>query len=144
MAEHLPGNISDPDARPTVKNDGADLDASLRRSIAIITAAAQADGDTIKLPTIPKGARGVHHRLTASATMGATATIAIGIAGNTGKYRTAAVFTAVDTPTVVGKAANMGAAALAADEEQFITIAAAALPGAGTLVVETFYTLPTA
>lgn len=143
MTARLPGNFNSPTLRPTIKNYASDVNARLVRSIAIINLADVqiVSGDTITLPTVPKGARGIHHRLTASATMGATATLAIGITGTTGKYRTAAVFTAVDTPTIAAKAANLAAAQLAADEPQFITIAAADLPASGTLVVETFYTI---
>jgi hypothetical protein len=125
-------------ASPSVKRPGNAMHAKLRRTVSTFTMAAQAAGSRLMLPRVAAGARGVHHRITASVSLGA-ATAAIGIAGNTGKYRAAAVLTAVETPELVAHTANL-AAELAADEDQFVTIAAAALPGAGTLVVETFYT----
>jgi hypothetical protein len=69
----------------------------------------------------------------ADATMGATATLAVGNATTPGKYRTAAVFTAVNTPTVFGASAAGAFDPLAADEEIIVTIAAASLPAAGKL-----------
>jgi hypothetical protein len=128
---------------PTVKRNAAAEGARLIRNIASFDLATVqiVSGDTLGLGKVPKGAIGVSHRMTASATMGATATIAIGIAGTTGKYRTAAVFTAVDTPTAVGKASTLDDT-LAADEDHIATIAAADLPASGLLTIETFYTLP--
>jgi hypothetical protein len=125
-------------ASPTVKRAGNAVNAKMRRTISTFVLAAQAAGSRLMLPRVPAGARGVHHRITSSVDLGA-ATIAIGIAGDVSKYKAAAVFAAVDTPTTVAKAANL-AAELAADEDQFVTTAAAALPGAGTLVIETLYT----
>jgi len=69
-------------------------------------------------------------------TLGASATVAIGITGTTGKYRAAAVKTSV-VPEVFGPSAGM--ATLAADEEIFITIGAASLPSSGTLVVDLYF-----
>jgi hypothetical protein len=115
-----------------------DINAKLRRSVATITLAGQASGDTINLPARPKGSRYAGHQITASVSLG-TATIALGIAGTPAKYRAAAVHTAVDTPTGVQIAARLADAALTADEPQLLTVGTAALPGAGTLVIETFF-----
>jgi hypothetical protein len=55
--------------------------------------------------------------------------------------RAAATYTSADTPVVIAKASIL-AAELAANEDQFLTVAAAALPNDGTIiVVETDYTL---
>ena len=56
----------------------------------------------------------------------------------------AAVFTAVDTPTLFGTNATVGAddPALSANETVFITIAVASLPASGTLIVDLFYSYP--
>lgn len=105
-----------------------------------LSTATFASGDILVLGDMPQGAAFSHGLITASATMGATATIAIGISGATGKYRTAAVFTAVDTPTAFGNAAAKDDVPLAATERLLATIAAAALPAAGILVIDIFYT----
>ena len=67
-------------------------------------------------------------------------TVAIGIAGTTGKYRAAATFTATNTPTLFGVTAGTGSG-IATDEVVFLTIAAATLPSSGTLRVTVFYML---
>lgn len=128
---------------PTVKRSGGDIGARIRRNIASFDLATVqiVNGDTLALGPVPKGAVGVSHRITASATMGAAALIAIGIAGTVAKYRAAAVFTAVDTPTAVAKASTLDDT-LAANEDHIATISVADLPAAGLLTIETFYTLP--
>lgn len=100
-----------------------------------ITLAAQADGDDIDLFKLPRGCIPLFGLLHASATLG-TSTIAIGIAGSTGKYRAAAVHTAV-IPTLFGVAAGMGDA-LSAEELVKLYNTTAALPGSGTLEVSLF------
>lgn len=100
-----------------------------------------AQNDTVALGTIPKGARVLGGRLRSGVTFGATATIAIGIAGATGKYKAAATFATVDQPVAFGVAAGC-AAALAADEDLILTVAAAAAPTSDHyLVVEIDYLL---
>lgn len=118
--------------------------ARLKRLRATFTANTQTTSDTLVVGNLPAGATFAFGVMTASATMGASATLAVGIAGNTGKYRAAAVFTAVDTPTFFGPASVIGAAdpALTADEAVSVTIAAASLPAAGTLVVDLYYSAP--
>lgn len=119
--------------------------ARLKRLRATFTANTQTTADTLVVGNLPAGATFAYGVLTASVTMGASATLAIGTSGATGKYRAAAVFTSADTPTLFGTAATIGAAdpALAAEEQVFITIGAASLPAAGTLVVDLYYSLPT-
>lgn len=103
----------------------------------------QQAGDTITLAKIPAGHSFLYGVMTATATAGATATIAIGAAGATGKYRAAAVYTAANTPAVFGPAATMIAAPLAADETVIATIAEAALPNsADYAVVELYFSAP--
>lgn len=119
--------------------------ASVKRMRATFTLSATAvtTSDTLLVGFLPAGSTFAFGVITASATMG-TSTLAIGTTGTTGKYRAAAVFTAVDTPTMFGPAAQVGAAApaLSAEEKVFITIAAASLPTAGTLVVDIYYSQP--
>lgn len=120
--------------------------ASVKRMRATFTLSATAvtTSDTLLVGFLPAGSTFAFGVITASATMGASATLAIGTTGTTGKYRAAAVFTAVDTPTMFGPATQVGAAApaLSAEEKVFITIAAASLPTAGTLVVDIYYSHP--
>ena len=75
--------------------------------------------------------------LTATVSLGTTQ-IAIGIAGATGKYRAAAVFTAVETPTPFGLVAACGIP-LAAAEQLLMTTTVAALPASGTLMIDLEY-----
>jgi hypothetical protein len=112
---------------------------SLRATV-LLSETTVASGDTIALGKRPANSRYAGHRITAGVSLGA-ATLAIGVAGTAGKYRAAAVHTAVDTPTDVALAAQLAADPLAADEEMIATIATAALPTSEHyLVIETFYT----
>lgn len=103
------------------------------------TMASQATTDTVVVARLPKGAVVLYGMLIASATMGASATVAIGVTGTTGKYRAAAVKTTI-VPEIFGVTAGLGTA-LTAEEDVFITIAVAALPAAGTVRVMMFYTV---
>lgn len=123
--------------KPVTKRSGNAMGGRQKRVISSFTLAAQAIGDRLLLPRIPKGARGVQFRIQSSVALGGVATIAIGIAGTTGKYRAAAIKN--DTALEIVSSAVNTAAELAADENPFLTVAAAALPGAGTLTVETIY-----
>jgi hypothetical protein len=113
----------------------------LRRFRATITLAAQANGDDIVLARVPAGYAFSHGVINASATLGASATVAIGVAGSTGKYRTAAVFTAA-APTLFGNVAAVAEAPLTAQTDVLLTIAVAALPGSGTCTVDLFFSAP--
>lgn len=104
-----------------------------------VTLASQTTSDTIEIASLPKGARVLYGVLTTDTSLGSS-TVAIGIAGTTGKYRAAATFTAANTPTLFGVTAGIGNG-LANDEIVFITIAAATMPSSGTLRVMIFYSL---
>lgn len=80
---------------------------------------------------IPAGSVPLLGVLTSTVSLGSS-TIALGITGTTGKYRTAATFTAADTPTLFGNASVLGVA-LSAAEQLLMTVAVAALPASGTL-----------
>lgn len=105
-----------------------------------ITLASQATTDTIQLLKVPVGAKFLYGIITTDTSLG-TATAAIGVTGTTGKYRAAAVFTATNTPTLFGVVAAMDDAPLTAVETSFITIATAALPASGKLIVQRFYAI---
>lgn len=137
MADFNPNEI--PAAtKPVSRGPGAALRGAVQRSIVSHTLAGQAIGSRLMLPTVPKGARGVQHRLQSSVSLGAS-TVALGATGNVGKYRAAATL-AVTTPEDVSSAVNT-AAVLTADEVQFLTVGAAALPVGGTLAIETTYNI---
>jgi hypothetical protein len=113
-----------------------DVDARLKVYRARIDLAAQAVvgiGETIDFFDLPPGFLPWFGFIHSSVTLGATATLAIGIAGTAGKYRAAAVFTTPDAPTLFGVAANL--APLTAKERLIGTVGVAALPASGILIV---------
>ena len=126
-------------SRPVVKasaNDG--YGARSRRFRATITLASQPTADNILLGVFPAGSIPEVGFITSSVSLG-TAVIAIGTSkthASNGQYRAAAVFTAVDTPAPFGAAARLADAPLAADTPVYLTIATAALPASGTLVID--------
>jgi hypothetical protein len=129
---------------PVIKPATPAVGGRLRRYRASITLAAQANADWILLARIPTGALFAFGILTSSVSL-ATSVIAIGTSpthGTNGQYRASAVFTAVDTPTLFGLASAMASSALTGDTLIYLTSATAALPGAGTLVVDLYYVQP--
>ena len=72
--------------------------------------------------------------------MGASATIALGISGATGKYRAAATYTSADTLSLFALNAATGAV-LTASEQILMTVAAAALPSSGRLLIGFLYVI---
>lgn len=127
---------------PTTKSNGAVHNARLRRFRATVQFDGQTTTDTIVLARVPAGYAFAFGVTSASATAGASATLAIGIAGATGKYRAAAVHTTT-APTLFGLAAAIDDVPLAAEEEIFITIAVAALPtSADFMVVDLYFSGP--
>lgn len=115
----------------------------VKRFRASYTLASQATTDLLQLFNLPAGATLAYAIITSSVSLGSS-TIALGTAATAGKYRAAATFTAVDTPTLVGTAATVGAAdpALTAEETVIATIGAAALPASGTLVIDFYVSMP--
>lgn len=126
-----------PFVNPSVLPSGVNIGGRVRVHKATITMASQASGDTILIATPKRGDMFLYGILAATATLGASATIAIGTSASTGKYRAAAVFTAVETPTLFGLVA--AETALTADEFVIITIGVAALPSSGTFTVKMFF-----
>jgi hypothetical protein len=141
MANTYANEVAGFGTTPETKTDGGIHGGRLRRFRASFTMASQASGDTITLARIPAGYRFAFGIINASATMGASATVAIGISGATGKYRTAAVFTAA-APTLFGNSAAADDDALTAEETVLLTVAVAALPGSGTAYVDLYYSAP--
>jgi len=126
---------------PETKADGGIHGGRLRRFRASFPLAAQASGDDIVLAKIPAGYRFAFGILNASATMGASATVAIGIAGATGKYRAGAVFTAA-APTLFGVSTAADDDALTAEETVLLTVGVDKLPGSGTAYVDLYFSAP--
>jgi hypothetical protein len=119
---------------------GNAYNAKLKRIRATIQYDGQAAADDIVLGVLPVGAVFAYGMITASATAGASATIAIGKDGATGKYRTAATFTAANTPTPFGNAAAVDDAPLTSPETVIATIAVAALPAsADFMIIDLYY-----
>lgn len=115
--------------------------ARIHRYRASITLAAQASADTVVLANIPAGQCFVRGDVVSSVSLG-TATISVGNATTPAKYKAAAVFTAVDTPTPFGPATAIAGAPSTAQEQVILTVGTAALPGAGTLVVDLYFSGP--
>jgi hypothetical protein len=120
---------------------GDRVNAKLRRFRTVFALASQAAGtDQLRLPVLPAGFVFAYGVLTSTVSLG-SAQIAIGASAthaSNGKYRAAGVFTVVDTPTLFGAAAAVGGAPLTADEQPWMTWAAAALPSSGTLIIDLY------
>jgi hypothetical protein len=93
---------------------------------ALVPLAAQAVNDDVVLGEVKAGDVFLGAILTTAVTLGSS-TIALGIIGSTAKYRAAATFTAVDTPTLTGKASQIGVAEAAA-ATLLLTITGATMP----------------
>lgn len=124
---------------PRQMPNGSYAGGRVRRFRNTVTMAAQAAADTITCQPVPAGHVFAFGVLTASASLGGTATLAIGVSGTPAKFRAAAIFTAVDTPTLFGTSAAASADFLTATEVPLLTIAAAALPGSGFFIVDFYY-----
>ena len=143
MAETYSTEVAGQYATPSTKSDGGVVGGRLRRFRATVGMDGQAIADTVVLANIPPGHTFAYGVITASATLGATATIAIGVDGTPAKYRAAATFTSANTPTLFGTAAGVSADALTDGEEVILTVAAAALPDStGYFVVDLYYSAP--
>lgn len=114
------------------------LGGKVRVAVAEFTCASDAAATYITPIRLPRGARVICGFINASVTMGASATLAIGIAGATGKYRAGATYTSADTFTLLGLNAGL-AVALTAEEQILLTVGAAALPSSGRLLIGFLY-----
>jgi hypothetical protein len=143
LSTELGGSANQTSAPVGYKPRATVYGARTKRLRGSFTLNTQTTSDTLVVGNLPAGATFAFGLLTTSVSL-STATVAVGIAGTTGKYRAAAVFTATDTPTLFGTAATVGAAdpALAAEEQVIVTIATASLPASGTFVVDLYYSMP--
>jgi hypothetical protein len=116
------------------------VDGTLRVFTETVTFAAQTTSDTIEVCRLPKGAIPLGVHIIADTSFG-TATIALGISGNTTKYKTAATFTTTNQWVEVFGTTPVAAlgAATAAEEFVFVTIGVASLPASGTARIRFVY-----
>lgn len=143
MAETYAPEVAGLGTIPTTPANGGVQGGRVRRFRGTIEYNGQASGDTIVLANVPPGFTFSHGVLTASATAGASATIAIGNATTAAKYRAAATFTAANTPTFFGVVAATVADPSTAEEVVIATIGAAALPNsANYCVVDLYFSAP--
>lgn len=108
-----------------------EMGGRVRRMYFEVTVPTSGAGDTMTLGRIPKGARVAGGSFAFSAAQGATATTAIGIAGTTGKYRTAAITNAT-TPFRIADTTAENLGAETTSEETILATNAAAAWTAGT------------
>jgi hypothetical protein len=130
--------VLDGPKKPADQADGRRVRANHRVISMPVTLAGQAAGDTILIARRPAGSVFLGVTLNSSVSLGA-AQVAIGVAGNTSKYKDAGTFTTPDTPTNFAKAAAVAAAPITDREDIIITVSAAALPVGGTLVANVHY-----
>lgn len=105
-----------------------------------VTLAAQAIGDTVVLASIPPNYTFAGGQLVTDTSLG-TATVSIGTAASAAYFKAAAVQTGTDAPVAFGKAAAFAEVA-PAGRQVILTVGTAALPGAGTLVVDMDFIAP--
>lgn len=133
-----------PPQQALTQRQGAKLRV-IEAAINLATTTAITTADEVLLGRLPPGAVFEYGIITASATMGASAALAIGTGAthaSNGQYRAAAVFTAVETPTMFGLTAAMEAAPVTGETDVFLTVGAANLPTSGRLNIKIFYTAP--
>lgn len=130
--------------------DASVVGGRLRRFRAKLTLASQGTGTVDLGLRIPPGHVFAYGVLNTDTSLG-TSTIAIGITGSTGKYKAAGTFTATSTPTLFGVNAAVAATAHTSsevgssplgegtNEDIIMTVAVAALPASGTLVVDMYF-----
>lgn len=141
MANTYASEVAGLGTTPTGKSNGGVQGGRLRRFRATVPFASQASGDTVTLAQVPAGYTFAFGMVNASATFGASATIAIGTAASAGKYRTAATHTAT-VPTLFGLYTAADDVPLAAEETVILTVGTAALPSSGSAVVDLYFSAP--
>jgi len=141
LSTDLTGSANQTSVPTGFRPSAAVVGARFKRLRGSFTFASQATTDTLVIGNLPAGATFAGGNITVSAST-STATLAIGIAGTTGKYKAAGAVTTTDVPQAFGTAAQMAAAPLTAEEQVIVTIGTAALPASGTMVVDLYYSMP--
>lgn len=117
--------------------DGRVVGGRMRRYRATIDLASQAAGDIV-LTRVPEGSVFAYGVLNTDTSLGST-TVAIGDSADIDLYRSAATFTATNTPTMFGRNLGMQEGPISAQKTIIATTAAAALPASGTLVIDLYF-----
>lgn len=130
---------------PIVIADTPAYGGRVRRKRASIVLASQAIGDNIYLGRLPNGSAFCYGIITTDTSL-STAVVGVGSSKTAGSgtiLRTGAVLTATDTPAFFGKTAAIASGnELTSDLPVYLTIATAALPSSGNLVVDLYYSAP--
>lgn len=152
MALTYSQNLAGQASRPIIKPSDPAYGGRLFRFRSVLNLAAIATGtygstqaglattDWAMLAIIPAGYVFDYGVITSSVTL-STAVVAIGTSpthASNGQLRAAATFTTVDTPTLFGLAAAQAGAAYTTDTPIYLTAATAAVPSAGTLVIDIY------
>ena len=135
----LAGIASTPVVKPTALAYGARI-KRFRASVALASQAFGA-GNEIILAKVPAGYTFAYGVITSDTSL-STSTVSVGISGTVAKYKAAAVFTSVDTPTLFGTTAQIDNSPLTAEETVFAQVLIANLPASGNLVVDLYFTEP--
>ena len=117
--------------------DGKVVGGRLRRYRATIELASQAAGDIV-IARIPEGSVFAYGVLNTDTSLG-SATVAIGTDADADLYKSAATFTATNTPTMFARNLGLQEGPLAAQTTIKATTAAAALPASGTLFIDLYF-----
>ena len=115
--------------------------ARVKRFRATVPLTAQNVGDTVVLGLIPAGHIFAGVELVTDTSLG-TSTVSVGISGTPAKYVAAQTLTAVNAPSPQGLVAQLIAGALTAQETIILTVATAALPASGNLLVDMYFSHP--
>ena len=142
MAETFAPEVAGLGTTPTTNANGGVQGGRLRRFRATVPFAGQAAADTVVLADVPAGYAFAYGIINNTATFGASATIAISVAGATGKYRAAAVQTATG-PQLFGVAAAADNDPLTSGERVILTVAVASLPTSSDFaVIDLYFSAP--
>lgn len=142
MAQTFAPEVAGLGTVPSTNASGGVQGGRVRRFRATVPFTGQAAADTVVLADVPPGYTFAYGVINPTATLGASATIAIGTSAAAGKYRAAAVQTATG-PQLFGLASAADDAPLTAGERVILTVAVAALPtSAEFAVVDLYFSAP--
>lgn len=137
----LVGIASNPVVKPAATAAYGSRIRHYRASIALASQVFGA-GNEIFLAFVPAGLSFDYGIITTDTSLG-TSTVSVGVTGTVAKFKSAAVFTATDTPTLFGTTAQKIAAASTAEAQIFLQVLIANLPASGNLVVDLYFSTPT-
>ena len=138
MAQTFAPEVAGLGTIPSTNSNGGVQGGRVRRFRATVPFAGQAAADTVVLAEVPAGYTFAYGVINNTATLGASATIAIGTATVPAKYRAAAVQTATG-PQLFGLASAADDVPLTAGERVILTVAVAALPTSAEFAVIDLY-----